>query len=165
MGTYSQMYRTGNYSQNSSIIWLVWLNGWVFIYKQSISELQSLCSHLSFGFRASFEQRVTWHSGSYRVWFTLKRVPDMTGTSCLMPRTDKNLQQSSIIWPVWLNGSVFIYIVSASAFESRCSHSNVGLRDCFEQGVPSHSGNYRVWIYCETGTWHDKNIHWNALYR
>ena len=29
---------------------------------------------------------------------------------------------------------------------------------CFEQGVPSHSGNYRVWIHSETRTWHDKNI-------
>ena len=29
---------------------------------------------------------------------------------------------------------------------------------CFEQRVPWHSGNYRVWIHSETRTWHDKNI-------
>ena len=29
---------------------------------------------------------------------------------------------------------------------------------CFEQGVPWHSGNYRVWIHSETCTWHDENI-------
>ena len=28
----------------------------------------------------------------------------------------------------------------------------------FEQGVPWHSGNYRVRIHSETRTWHDKNI-------
>ena len=31
-------------------------------------------------------------------------------------------------------------------------------RACFEQGVPWHSGNYRVWIHPEMRTWHDKNI-------
>ena len=30
--------------------------------------------------------------------------------------------------------------------------------NCFEQGVPWDSGNYRVWIFSETRTWHDKNI-------
>ena len=32
------------------------------------------------------------------------------------------------------------------------------VRACFEQGVPWHSGNYRVSIHSETRTWHDKNI-------
>ena len=43
-------------------------------------------------------------------------------------------------------------------FESRCSYLNFRFRACFEQGVPWHSGNYRVWIHSETRTWHDKNI-------
>ena len=30
--TYSQMYHTGKYSQRTSIIWAVWLNGWLFVY-------------------------------------------------------------------------------------------------------------------------------------
>ena len=45
-----------------------------------------------------------------------------------------------------------------SGFESSCSHLNFRFRACFEQGVPWHSGNYRVWFHCETRTWHDKNI-------
>ena len=40
--------------------------------------------------------------------FTLKRVPDMTRTYSLMHRTDKYLEHTLIIWPVWPNGSVFI---------------------------------------------------------
>ena len=31
-------------------------------------------------------------------------------------------------------------------------------RACFEQRVPWHSGNYRVWIHSITRTWLDKNI-------
>ena len=27
-----------------------------------------------------------------------------------------------------------------------------------KKGVPWHSGNYRLWIQCETGMWHDNNI-------
>ena len=34
-------------------------------------------------------------------------------------------------------------------------------RACFEQRVPWHSGNYRVWIHSKTCAWHDKNIQWN----
>ena len=43
-------------------------------------------------------------------------------------------------------------------FESSCSHLNFRFCACFEQGVPWHSDNYRVWIHCEMRTWHDKNI-------
>ena len=32
-------------------------------------------------------------------------------------------------------------------------------RNAFDQRVPWHSGNYRVWIHSETHTWLDKNIH------
>ena len=47
---------------------------------------------------------------------------------------------------------------SGCGFESNCSHLHFRFRACFEQGVPWHSGNYRVWIYSKTGTWHDN---WN----
>ena len=47
---------------------------------------------------------------------------------------------------------------SSCGFESSCSHLNFRFRACFEQGVPWHSGNYRVWIRSETRTWHEKNI-------
>ena len=30
---YSQMHHTGKYSKHSSIIWPVWLNGWIFTYE------------------------------------------------------------------------------------------------------------------------------------
>ena len=48
--------------------------------------------------------------------------------------------------------------LSGCGFESSCSHLNFRFRACFEQGVPWHSGKYRVWIHSETRTWHDKNI-------
>ena len=55
-------------------------------------------------------------------------------------------------------GWVFVYELSGCGFESRCSHLNFRFRACSEQGVPWHSGNYRVWIRSETRTWHDNNI-------
>ena len=44
---------------------------------------------------------------------------------CQMHHTDKHLQHSSTIWPVWLNGWVFIYELSGSGFESSCGHLNL----------------------------------------
>ena len=90
--------------------------------------------------------------------FTLKRVRDMIRTYSQIHRTDKYSQHSSIIWPVWLNGWVFVYELNGCGFEFRCSHWNFRFRACFEQGVPYNSGNYRVRIHSETRTWHDKNI-------
>ena len=69
-----------------------------------------------------------------------------------------------VIWSVWLNGWVFVYKLSGCGFESRCSHFNLGYFACLEQGVPWHSGNYRVRIHLETHTWHNKNIQSNAPY-
>ena len=43
---YSQMHRTDKYSQHSSIIWTVWLNGWVFVYELSGCVFESSWSHL-----------------------------------------------------------------------------------------------------------------------
>ena len=82
-----------------------------------------------------------------------------------MHYTDKYSQHSSIICPVWLNGWVFVYELSGCGFESGCSHLNFRFCTCFEQGVPWHSGNYRVWIHSQTRTWQDKNIQSNAPYR
>ena len=45
--TYSQMHRTDKYSQHSSIICPVWLNGWVFVYELSGCGFESCCSHIS----------------------------------------------------------------------------------------------------------------------
>ena len=41
-----------------------------------------------------------------------------------MHHTDKYSEHSSIIWPVWLNGQVFIYELSGCGFKSSCSHLN-----------------------------------------
>ena len=54
------------------------------------------------------------------------------------------ISEVSIIWPVWLNGWVFVYELSGCGFESHCCHLNFRYRTCFEKGVPWHSGNHRV---------------------
>ena len=40
------MHRTDKYPQQSSIIWSVWSNGWVFIYELSGCGFESSCSHI-----------------------------------------------------------------------------------------------------------------------
>ena len=62
---------------------------------------------------------------AFKCGFTLKCVHDMLRTCSQMNRTDKYLQHSSIIWPVWLNVWVFIYEPSGCGFESRCSHLRI----------------------------------------
>ena len=86
---------------------------------------------------------------------TLKCICDIRRYS-QMHRTDKYWQQSSIIWPVWLKGGVFVFELSGCGFESSCSHLNFRFHACLEQGVPWHSGNNRAWIHSETRTWHDR---------
>ena len=51
-----------------------------------------------------------------------------------------------------------VYELSSCGFEFRYSHLNFRFRVCFKQGVPWHSGSYKVWIHSETRTWQDKNI-------
>ena len=158
------MHHTDKYSQHSSIIWSDWLNGLVFVYEQSGCGFESCCSHLNFRYCACFKQRVPWHSGNYGVQI-LKCVRDMIRTYSQMHLTDKYLQYSSIIWPVWLNGWVFVYKPSSCGFESCYSHLNFRYCAFFEQRVPWHSGNYGVQILSEMRTWHDKNLQSNAPYR
>ena len=96
--------------------------------------------------------------GTVECGFTLKRARDMIRTYSQMHRTDKYSQRSTIIWPIWLNGLVFVYELCDCGFESRCSHLNFRYRVCFEKEVPWDSGNCRVWVHPETYTLHDKNI-------
>ena len=42
--TYSQMHRTNKYSQDSSIIWSVWPNGWVFVSELSSCGFECSCT-------------------------------------------------------------------------------------------------------------------------
>ena len=60
---YSQMYRTEKYSQRSSIVLPVWLNGWVFVYELSGYRFESRCCQLNFRYGACFKQVAPWHSG------------------------------------------------------------------------------------------------------
>ena len=53
---------------------------------------------------------------------------------------------------------MFVYELTDCGFGSTCSHLNFRFYACFEQGVPWHSSNYRVWIHSETRAWHDNNI-------
>ena len=97
--------------------------------------------------------------------FNLKLVREMIKTYNQMHCRDKYSQDSSIIWLVCPNGWVLVYELSGCGFESRCSHLIFRYGACFEQGVPLHSGNCRVWIHSQTRTWIDKNIQSNAPYR
>ena len=95
--------------------------------------------------------------------FTLKCVLDIW-IYCQMLRPDKYSQHSSIIQATlakWLSVRLWTKWLW---FESICSHLNFRFRACFEQGVPWHSGNYRVWIHSEMCTWHDKNIEGKRKY-
>ena len=67
--------------------------------------------------------------------FTLKRVRNMIRTCSLMQRTDKYSQHSWIIWPVLLNGWLFVYELSGCGFQPSCSHLNFSFLASFEQGV------------------------------
>ena len=53
---------------------------------------------------------------------TLKRVRDIITAYSQMHWTDEYSQHSSIIWPIWLNGWVFVYKLSGCGFESCCCH-------------------------------------------
>ena len=47
----------------------------------------------------------------------------------------------------WLSVLLRTSGCGSSPVDASCSHLNFRYRACFEQGVPSHSGNYRVWIH------------------
>ena len=107
--TYSQMHRTDKFSQHSSIIWQVWVNGWVFVYELAI--IAPTWSKEFLNIQSTIECE-----------FSLKRVRDMIRTYSNIQPTDKYSQYGSIIWPIWLNGWVFFYELSGCGFESSCSH-------------------------------------------
>ena len=59
--------RTDKYSQQSSVIWQVWINAWVFFYILSGLGFQFRCSHLNFKYRVYIKPSIPWHSHNYRV--------------------------------------------------------------------------------------------------
>ena len=130
------MHRTDKYSQHSSIICPVCLNGcepkWLSVYK--LSGFESSCSHLNFRFCAISCKEFLDLQATIECGFTVKGVQYMIRTNSQMHRTDKYSQHSSIIWPFWLNRLVFVY--ELSGFESSCIHLIFRFRASFEYGVP-----------------------------
>ena len=61
--------------------------------------------------------------------------------------TDKYSQHSSIIWPVWLNGWVFVYELSGCGFKSSCSHYRYLLHCCRNKQTPEWTLHSTPW-YC-----------------
>ena len=106
-----------------------------------------------------------WLSCVVSTYLYVTRVRGMVITYIQMNRTDNFSQHITVIGSVSLSGWVFVYELSGCWFESRCSHLNLRYRACFEQGVPWHSGNYRMQIHTETRTWHYNNILSNERYR
>ena len=65
--------------KHSSIIWSVWLNGWVFVCKLRGCGFESHCSLLKLQTCACLEQGDPWYLGNYMCGFTLKRIHDIRG--------------------------------------------------------------------------------------
>ena len=90
----------------------------VFVYELSGCAFESRCCHLNFRYGACFEG--VPFQAIIECRFSLKLLRDMIITYSHMQRPDKYSQHSSIIWPVWLNGSVFVYEPRGCGFESCC---------------------------------------------
>ena len=82
----------------------------------------------------------------------------MTRTYSQKHHTDKYSQLSSINLPIWLNGSVFVYKLSGSWFNTIWSHLKFTVPASLEQIVCWESANCRVWVNSGMRTSHDKNI-------
>ena len=135
--TYSKMHHLES-TYNSSFIWQVSLNGSVLVsvlivclwVRISLQSLKVQILHLLWA-RISLISKPT-----LECVLTFKLLRDITITHTLMYRTDKYSQQSSIIWSVWLNGSVFVSVLTGCRFESRYCSLNFRYGACFEQRVP-----------------------------
>ena len=53
---------------------------------------------------------------------------------------------------------MFVYKLSGCGLKSRCCYWNFRYCACFEQGLPWHSGHYKMQIHSDMRTWHDNNI-------
>ena len=63
----TRMHLTDKYLQHSSIIWLVWVNGWVLVYELSGCEFDSRCCHLNLRYHACFGKEFLDIQVNYRV--------------------------------------------------------------------------------------------------
>ena len=73
----------------------------------------SHCSQWNFKYCTCFKQSVPC---------TLKCIQDMIKIYSQMHHIDKHSHDSSIIWPIWLNGWVFVCKLSSCRLESSCNH-------------------------------------------
>ena len=92
---------------------------------------ESRCCYLNFRFDACLDHEFLGIHATIQCRLTLKLVHGMIITYSQMDGTDNYSQDSSIIWPVWLNGLVFVHELSGPGFESRhwskCSEiANIG---------------------------------------
>ena len=62
----------------------------------------------------------------------MKLIRDMITTYSQVHHKDKYSQHSSIIWPVWLNGGVFVYKLSGCGFEI-CGFTKIRLYTILEK--------------------------------
>ena len=122
--TYSQIHHTYKYSEHSSIIWSLWPNDLVFVYKIIDYGFQSTCSPFNFRFRACYKQGISFHSGNYRVSIHSETHTWHDKNIQSNASTDKYSEHSSFIWPVCSKGWVFVYEWSDSGFESTSSKLN-----------------------------------------
>ena len=93
----------------------------------------------------------------------IPELPSLSVSDCNWTRTHNHLIRQQALNHLaklaslakWL---VLVCELSGCRFESSFSHLNFRFHACFEQGVPWHSANHRVWTHSETRTWHNKNI-------
>ena len=88
---YTQIHRTGKYSQHNSIIWTVFPNSLVVLFELGGVVLESGCSNLNFRYRACFYKGVLHIQETIECGFTLKSVRDITIKHSQMHRTGKYL--------------------------------------------------------------------------
>lgn len=139
------MYLTDKNSQNSSVVWPVWLISWVFLYEISSCVFQSHCIHLVFRYCTCGELGVSWNPGNYRLQIYSERTCDLMKTlsQCVPYRKVLATQLNdldSLAKCVW----VFIYRRSGCGFVSCFVDLNSRYCPCFEPGVSWHSVNYWV---------------------
>ena len=92
------MLRTDKYSQHSSIIWPVWLNGRVFVYEQKWLWVRILLLPLKLQIWCLLRARSSLTSRQIiECSFNMKLVRDMIITYSQMYSTDTYLEHSSII--------------------------------------------------------------------
>ena len=117
------MYRRGKYSQHSSIIWPVWLNGWLFVYDLGGCGFEPRCCQLKLQiWRLLWARILLIFRKTIECGFCLKLVRDMIITYSQPRGRYKYSKHSYIIWPVWKNGWRFVYKSNRCGCQSRCCH-------------------------------------------